>query len=196
MKHDETLSTHRIRDRFGRDYSRRKENHLMSLETKPSRRVWRRIATAAAVAGAMSLAAAANAGECPAAERRPDGSGQKPGATAPKDVTDKVIATTELGKERVALNDRLFRARRLDIKPGGIVPWHSHDNRPAMIYIVKGTVTEYANTCAVPIVHKAGEISPERLGTSHWWKNTGNETAVLISVDIFQVEDKANEKAM
>jgi len=70
----------------------------MDTRSKPSRLVWRRIATAAAVAGAMSFAAAANAGECPAAERRPDGSGQKPGATAPKDVTDKVIASTELSK--------------------------------------------------------------------------------------------------
>jgi quercetin dioxygenase-like cupin family protein len=196
MTHDETLAAHRLRARWGRNHSRRKEIDTMDTRTKQGRPLWRRIATAAAVAGAMSFAAAANAGECPADQRRPDGSGQKAGATAPKDVTDKVIASTELSKEKVALNDRLFRARRLDIKPAGIVPWHSHDNRPAMIYVVKGTVTEYASTCAVPIVHKAGDISPERLGTSHWWKNTGNETAVLISVDIFQVEDKVNEKMM
>jgi quercetin dioxygenase-like cupin family protein len=166
------------------------------MSTKPQT-PWKRIAAAAFVAGAFSLGAtAALAGECPADQRRPDGSGQKAGATAPKDVTDKVIASTDLSKEKVALPNRLFRARRLDIKPDGIVPWHSHDNRPAMIYIVKGTVTEYANTCAVPIVHKAGDVSPERIGTSHWWKNTGSETAVLISVDIFEAEDKANEKMM
>jgi quercetin dioxygenase-like cupin family protein len=157
---------------------------------------WTRIALVGLLAGTFSVGTTALAGECPAGERRPDGSGQKPGATAPKDVTDKVIASTDLAKEKVALSDRLFRARRLDIKPGGIVPWHSHDNRPAMICIVKGTVTEYASTCAVPIVHQTGDISPERLGTSHWWKNTGSETAVLISVDIFQVEDKPNEKMM
>jgi quercetin dioxygenase-like cupin family protein len=196
MNHDETLPANRFRAPPGRNHSRPKEIDIMDTSNKQARLVWRRVATAAVAAGALSLAAAATAGECPPSERRPDGSGQKPGATAPRDVTDKVIASTELGKERVALNDRLFRARRLDIKPDGIVPWHSHDNRPAMIYIVKGTVTEYASTCAVPIVHKAGDISPERLGTSHWWKNTGKETAVLISVDIFQVEDKANEKAM
>ncbi len=158
---------------------------------------WRRVALAGVIAGAFSLGAtAAFAGECPAGQQRPDGSGQKPGATAPKDVTDKVIASTDLSKEKVALKDRLFRARQLDIKPDGIVPWHSHDNRPAMIYIAKGTVTEYASTCAVPIVHRAGDVSPERLGTSHWWKNTGKETAVLIAVDIFPVEDKVNEKMM
>ncbi len=196
MRHDETLPTHVFRGRFGRNDSRRKEIDIMSLETKQSRLVWRRVATAAAAAGALTLAAAANAGECPADQRRPDGSGQKPGATAPKDVTDVVIATTDLAKEKVALKDRLFRARRLDIKPGGVVPWHSHDNRPAMIYVLKGTIVEYASTCAVPIVHKPGEVSPERIGTSHWWKNTGNETVVLIVSDIFPVEDRVSEKMM
>jgi quercetin dioxygenase-like cupin family protein len=168
----------------------------MDTRSRQHRRVWRRITMAAAVAGAMSFAAAANAGECPADHRRPDGSGQKPGATAPKDVTDVVIATTDLAKEKVALKDRLFRARRLDIKPGGVVPWHSHDNRPAMIYVLKGTIVEYASTCAVPIVHQPGDISPERIGTSHWWKNTGKETVVLIVSDIFPVEDKVSEKMM
>jgi len=196
MNHDETLPANRFRGHLDRNHSRRKEIDIMEPKAKHGRPTWRRIATAAAVAGALSFAAAASAGECPADQRRPDGTGQKPGATAPKDVTDKVIASTDLSKEKVALQNRLFRARRLDIQPDGIVPWHSHDNRPAMIYIVKGTVTEYASTCAVPIVHRAGDISPERLGTSHWWKNTGKETAVLISVDIFEVEDKVNEKMM
>jgi quercetin dioxygenase-like cupin family protein len=158
---------------------------------------WKRIAAAGVVAATFALGAtAAVAGECPADQRRPDGTGQKAGATAPKDVTDTVIASTDLSKERVAAANRLFRARRLDIKPDGIVPWHSHDNRPAMIYVVKGTVTEYASTCAVPIVHKAGDISPERLGTSHWWKNTGTEDVILVVSDIFPVEDKVNEKMM
>jgi quercetin dioxygenase-like cupin family protein len=169
---------------------------MMSLETKRSRLVWRRVATAAVAAGALTLAATVSAGECPADKRTPDGSGQKPGATAPKDVTDKVVASTDLANEGPALKDRLFRARRLDIKPGGIVPWHSHDDRPAMIYIVKGTVVEYASSCAVPIVHKAGDVAPEKRGTSHWWKNTGKETAVLISVDIFRVAEKQDEKMM
>jgi len=160
-------------------------------------RGWRRVALAGLIAGAFSLGAgAAFAGECPAGQARADGSGQKPGATAPKDVTDVVIVTTDLSKEKVALKDRLFRLRRLDIKPGGIVPWHSHDNRPAMIYVLKGTIVEYASSCAVPIVHKTGDVAPERLGTSHWWKNTGTEDVVLIVSDIFPVEDKVNEKMM
>ena len=105
------------------------------------------------------------------------------GATAPKDVTDNVLAEIDLSKEMVAANDHLFRMRRLEIQPGGIVPWHSHADRPALIYVVAGEITEYASTCAVPIVHEAGDVSVDA-GRSHWWKNTGSKAVVLISADI------------
>jgi quercetin dioxygenase-like cupin family protein len=141
-------------------------------------------------------ATVANAGECPADKRVADGQGQKPSTAAAKDVTDVVRATTDLSKEPAAVNGRLLRLRQLDIKAGGIVPWHSHDNRPAMIYIVSGEVTEYASNCLVPIVHKTGDVAPEKKGTSHWWQNTGNTTAVLISVDLFPFDNMKDEHMM
>jgi hypothetical protein len=48
----------------------------------------------------------------------------------------------------------------------------------------------------VPIVHKTGDIAPEKNGTSHWWKNTGKTKAVLISVDLFPAENKTEEHMM
>lgn len=162
-----------------------------------TRPVWKRIALVTLTATGLALgASAASAGECPADKRVADGRGQKPGPTAPKDVTDKILAMTDLTKEALGIKDRLFRARQLDIKPGGIVPWHSHGDRPAMIYVVSGEVTEYASTCAVPIVHRAGEVAAERAPTSHWWQNTGSTTSVLISVDLFRIDDKINERMM
>jgi quercetin dioxygenase-like cupin family protein len=143
----------------------------------------------AATFGALCLAAGvAFAGECPANQRVADGHGQKPGPTMPVGVTDVVRHSTDLAKEPVAIKGRQFRLRQLDMQPGGIVPWHSHNERPAMIYIVSGEVVEYASSCAVPIVHRAGDVAPERNGTSHWWKNTGSTPAVLISVDLFPGE--------
>ncbi|MBX7253237.1 MAG: cupin domain-containing protein [Candidatus Promineofilum sp.] len=62
----------------------------------------------------------------------------------------------------------------------------SHGDRRALIYVVEGSVTEYASNCAVPIVHKAGEVSVETKQVSHWWKNTGDEPVVLISADLLQ----------
>jgi len=169
----------------------------MSIMSKQERSDWRRVALAGVVAGAMSLAATmANAGECPNDKKVADGQGQKPSTAAAKDVTDVVRASTDLSKEPAAVNGRLLRLRQLDIKPGGIVPWHSHDNRPAMIYIVSGEVVEYASNCAAPIVHKAGDVASEQAGTSHWWQNTGNGPVVLISVDLFPVANMKDQHMM
>ena len=78
-----------------------------------------------------SLIAPALAGECPADKMKADA--VKPVNYGPKDVTDKVLATIDLSKEKVAINGHLMRVRRLEIQPGGIVPWHSHAERPALI---------------------------------------------------------------
>ena len=169
----------------------------MSITSKEERSDWRRVALAGVVAGAMSLAATmANAGECPNDKKVADGQGQKPSTAAAKDVTDVVRASTDLSKEPAAVNGRILRLRQLDIKPGGVVPWHSHDNRPAMIYIVSGEVLEYASNCAVPIVHRAGDVASEKAGTSHWWQNTGNAPVVLISVDLFPVANMKDQHMM
>ena len=138
-----------------------------------------------ALAGGIALAGSAFAGACPADQMRPDGSGEKVNSTPAKDVSDTVLTSIDLAKEPAAVKDRLLRLRRLEIKPGGVVLWHSHGNRPAIIYIVQGEIVEYASTCAVPIVHRAGETSVEMHATAHWWKNTGKETVVLLSADLF-----------
>jgi quercetin dioxygenase-like cupin family protein len=139
----------------------------------------------ATVFGAFLVgSAAAHAGECP--EGKVTTSGQTAGATAHKDVTEKLLGQIDLSKEKVAVAGHHFRMRRLDIKPGGEVAWHSHGDRPALIFVISGSVTEYSSHCTVPIVHKTGELSVEQGGLSHWWKNTGKETAVLISADIAQ----------
>jgi hypothetical protein len=39
-------------------------------------------------------------------------------------------------------------------------------------------------------------VAPEKNGTSHWWKNTGSKTAVLISVDLFPAEMKMDPHEM
>jgi quercetin dioxygenase-like cupin family protein len=127
-------------------------------------------------------ATAASAGQCPPGKETADG--QKPGATAHKGVKEEVLGQIDLAKEKVNVPGRLFRMRRLVVQPGGEVAWHSHADRPALIYTVSGTITEYSSHCAVPIVHRAGDLSIEQAGLSHWWKNTSKEPVTLISADI------------
>lgn len=50
-------------------------------------------------------------------------------------------------------------------------------------------MTEYSSDCLVPIVHKAGELSTETHTVSHWWRNDGTETAILISADLLRHDD-------
>lgn len=158
---------------------------------------WRRAGVAALLASALSVAATGgSAAECPADKRVADGQGQKNAGHAAKGVTDVVRASTDLSKEAPMLKDRLFRLRQLDIAPGGIVPFHSHDERPAQIYVVKGTIVEYASNCAVPITHTAGDVAQEKRGVSHWWQNHTNEPVVLISVDILHDKAGADKKMM
>lgn len=158
------------------------------INSKTSRRELAAMGLGSVVLAA--LGGRASAAECPPGKTRLDGSGQQAGPTMPKDVTDEVVASIPLVEEtEVGVNDRLFRLRRLEIKPGGVVPWHSHADRPAIIYIVQGAITEYRNTCDTPLVHKAGAAIAENHLVSHWWKNTGNQTAVLLSADLLHMMD-------
>jgi quercetin dioxygenase-like cupin family protein len=138
------------------------------------------LSMASTLALGVAFAPAASAGECPA--DKVAANAMRPGATAPKDVTDVVIASIDLAGYRIA--GKTMRMRRLVVQPGGVVPWHSHGERPANIYIVDGAITEYRSTCAVPIEHKAGEVAVESGDLAHWWRNNTNKAAVLISADI------------
>ena len=102
----------------------------------------------------------------------------------PVGVTDVTLGSIDLEKQPANLKGRELRFRKLTIEPGGIVPWHSHDDRPALIFVQQGEIIEYASNCTAPIVHKAGDIRPEVFGTSHWWKNLGNQTVILYVGDV------------
>ena len=153
--------------------------------------ILRGLSAAALLAGAVAFGNVALAGECPAGKMVADGKGQAGQMMAAKDVTDTVLATIDLSKEMIAARDHAFRMRRLEIQPGGIVPWHSHADRPALIYVVQGEVTEYASVCTDPVVHKAGDVSVDA-GRSHWWKNTDKGKVVLISADILHDQADTN----
>jgi quercetin dioxygenase-like cupin family protein len=161
------------------------------MSIRPSR-AWRGLAAAGAFVGAFAFAGSALAGECPANQVVAQGQGHQNANNGAKSVTDTVLGMIDLGAEKIAAKGHTFRIRRLVIQPGGIVPWHSHAERPALIYVVSGTILEYASHCKVPIVHKAGEVSKEPTGTSHWWKNTGNVPVVLISADIIKDPNDKN----
>jgi quercetin dioxygenase-like cupin family protein len=156
------------------------------------RELGRRLVLAVVTAGSTLIGiSAAVAGGCPADQMKADV--RKPVAHAAKGVTDKTLAAIDLEKEPANIKGRELRFRKLTIEPGGIVPWHSHDDRPAIIYVAEGEIVEYASNCAAPIVHKAGEVAVETHGTSHWWQNLGSKTVILFVGDVLHDQ---NDKHM
>ena len=146
-------------------------------------RLGRSLLLAGVIAGASLAATSAQAGECPADQKKPDAT--KPVDMKPVGVTDTVIAMIDVDQQQ-GIKDRKFRMRKLVVEPGGVVPWHSHGERPAIIYIIEGEIDEYASNCAVPIVHKAGDVVAETKDVSHWWKNIGDKKVVLLSADLLK----------
>lgn len=148
----------------------------------------RTVAVAALVATGTG---AALAGECPE-DQVVAGlmTGESHGEN--KGVEDTVLAVNTLGDYFPELASRVQRIRALTVEPGGEVAWHAHADRPALIYIVEGSITEYRSTCAVPIEHKAGEVAAEIGPLEHWWRNNGAEPARLISTDLPRAETVPN----
>lgn len=135
------------------------------------------------VAAALILTAStAQAGECPADKMK--AGVRTTGEMAPKDVTDNELSAIDLGSQIQGFDNRRLRFRKLVVQPGGVVPWHDHTDRPALILTESGQITEFRSDCSVGIVHQAGDISKEVAGIMHWWKNEGKEPAVLYAADV------------
>jgi quercetin dioxygenase-like cupin family protein len=142
----------------------------------------RTLLLAIALIGSTVMVSNAIAGECPADKMKAN---VRPMVDhKPVGVSDVTLGSIDLGKQPSHIEGRELRFRKLTIEPGGIVPWHSHDDRPALIFVQQGEIVEYASNCEVPITHKAGEIRPEIYGTSHWWRNLGKETVILYVGDV------------
>ena len=145
-----------------------------------------RLAGAGIATAAMLAAGSTLASECPAGKGGVD---VRPPASNPASgVTDTVVGSIDVSKEPAHIDGRLLRLRKLVIQPGGVVPWHSHHDRPAIIVITKGSVVEYASNCSVPIVHAEGDVSTETSGTSHWWRNESDAPVELYSADLFPTQ--------
>src|SRR5215471_13886291 len=104
----------------------------MSKRLELGRLFGRTIAVAGLAIGSATFATSALAGSCPADKMKPDA--REPVKFAAVGVTDTTLGAIDLAKEPAKIKDRELRFRKLIIEPGGIVPWHSHADRPALIF--------------------------------------------------------------
>lgn len=109
--------------------------------------------------------------------------GNEQAAPESSGVAVELLATVDLGPEIEGMAGRLFRMRMVTIAPGGVFgPLHDHIDRPGLVYILQGMITDHRNGVATD--YGPGVGWPEDRNTLHWLENRGTIPAVEISVDI------------
>ncbi|PMY59734.1 MULTISPECIES: cupin domain-containing protein [Pseudomonas] len=104
-----------------------------------------------------------------------------------KGVAVQVLATIDLGPEIEGMAGRQLRMRLVTIEPGGVFgPIHNHKDRPGVVYILEGTITDHRDSGDTD--YGPGVGWPEDRDTTHWLENKGPIPAREISVDIIRQE--------
>ena len=102
-------------------------------------------------------------------------------------VTADVLATVDLGREIEGMEGRQLRMRLVTMESGAVYgPIHDHVDRPGLVYILQGTITDHRDGVATDFGPGVGW--PEDRNTTHWLENRGTSQAVEISVDIVRQE--------
>ena len=98
-------------------------------------------------------------------------------------VTIELLGTVDLAGEIEGLAGRRLRLRRITIEPGGVFgPLHDHVDRPGIVYVIEGTITDHRDGGTTD--YGPGLGWPEDRHTLHWLENRGTERAVEISIDV------------
>ena len=65
-------------------------------------------------------------------------------------VTVQQLGAVDLGAELEGMEGRELRMRLFTIEPGGVLgPVHDHRDRPGMVYILQGTITDHRDGVAI-----------------------------------------------
>lgn len=100
----------------------------------------------------------------------------------------------DLGREFSGMGGRDARLRFWFMAPReGVIRFHKHAERPAIVYLLTGEVKEYKWGVAGPRIIKAGEATREAADTEHYWTNEGAATVLMAAVDMVEATDAARE---
>jgi quercetin dioxygenase-like cupin family protein len=112
-------------------------------------------------------------------------------ATGPKEnqgIAVALLGSVSLEGELPGVTGKSLRAREITIAPGGVVAVHQHDGRPGLAYILEGEVYEHRSDETGSVLRRAGEVSFEQTGVTHWWENTSAQPMRAVVVDIVPMD--------
>jgi len=103
-------------------------------------------------------------------------------------ISGKVTGTIPLQGMFGSSDGLQLRAREVTIAPGGRIALHHHDNRPELIYLIEGEVTDHIVSEDRKVIGTAGMTMTEPAGVTHWVENSGDIPVRAIVVDIVPVK--------
>ena len=81
--------------------------------------------------------------------------------TENKGMSATQLSALDLSKQGLNdLNQRQMRIRQIIIEPGGVVGFHSHAQRPALTYVLRGTLLEHRKG-SPDRIYRPGEVITE-----------------------------------
>lgn len=103
----------------------------------------------------------------------------------PRGVTVGKTSTLDLAAQLDELEGRQLRVRLITFEPGGAVPLHSHDGRPGIATVLKGTLTEHVQGKGV-FERQGGDRLVEDRNTVHWVESRADQKAMVLATDVFK----------
>jgi quercetin dioxygenase-like cupin family protein len=98
-------------------------------------------------------------------------------------VTWTQLGEIDLGPE-VGFEGHALRGRLVTLPPGGVIPTHSHNDRPSLMYMVEGVATELRGGAVIE--HRPGEGMRIGKDTPHSVENRSPAKAAYVEVDVYK----------
>jgi quercetin dioxygenase-like cupin family protein len=102
-----------------------------------------------------------------------------------KGVATERTGTLDLAGEIEGMQGRQLRLRVIKGEPGAVFGIHSHKDRPAVAFVMQGTLTEHPEGGAAK-EHREGATLTEGKDTTHWAENKGTTPVMLVVADILK----------
>ena len=143
------------------------------MATKNSIRIWTLPGTLIVVAWLLGFALFTGLGTATAQQAAP---------TENKGVTITPLTAVDLGPEIPGMQGRQMVLRIATVEPDGVIGIHSHKDRPGVVYVIKGTITEHQGEVVKEF--GSGDSFPDNV--THWLENKGTSPVVMVAVGIFK----------
>jgi len=111
---------------------------------------------------------------------------QQSGPAETKGLTIVKTAASDLGPEIEGMQGRRLRMRVLVLDPGGTIAVHRQTDRPEVIYILQGSITEYQNGNVIQ--RNAGDTWTAGKEITHGIANPGTGPATIVVTDVFKAQ--------